>query len=123
MNIVIVIDAIRIRYVDDDALKDLNASGGYYDKDAAHRIFDRFGPGGLGIETLRLHGPSYCSVCDEIVTEAICPHGPDGWVDISGTEVRAMVSRGECPPSEIMRPEIARFLVDRAKQSAVFFDG
>ncbi|MAB90684.1 MAG: sulfate adenylyltransferase [Planctomycetes bacterium] len=97
--------------------------GGYYEKYAGHRVFDRFTTDELGIIPLRLHGPSYCKVCDEIVTEAICPHGPDGWVDISGTEVRAMVGRGECPPSEIMRPEIARFLVEKAKVGAVFFEG
>lgn len=96
--------------------------GGYYDKYAAHRIFDRFADGELGITPLRLHGPCYCSVCDEIVTEQICPHGPDGWVDISGTEVRAMVGRGECPPATIMRPEIGAFLIEKAKVGAVFFE-
>lgn len=97
--------------------------GGYYEKYAAHRMFDRFTSDELGITPLRLHGPSYCRVCDEIVTEAICPHGPDGWVDISGTDVRAMVGRGECPPREIMRPEIAQFLVEKARDGAVFFEG
>jgi sulfate adenylyltransferase len=96
--------------------------GGYYEKYAAHRVFDRFTTEELGITPLRLHGPCYCRVCDEIVTEAICPHGPDGWVDISGTEIRAMVGRGEHPPSEIMRPEIAQFLVEKAKVGAVFFE-
>jgi len=97
--------------------------GGYYEKYAAHRMFDLFTNEELGITPLRLHGPSYCKVCDEIVTEAICPHGPDGWVDISGTDVRAMVGRGECPPREIMRPEIAQFLVDKARDGEVFFEG
>ena len=95
--------------------------GGYYEKYAAHRIFDRFSPGELGITPLLLHGPSYCSVCDEIVTEKTCPHGPEGHVEVSGTEIRAMISRGDSPPATIMRPEIAEFLVRKAREGAVFF--
>jgi sulfate adenylyltransferase len=96
--------------------------GSYYDTYAAHRIFDAFSTAELGIIPLLLHGPRFCSVCGEIVTEATCPHGPAAWVDISGTEVRAMVGRGECPPTTVMRPEIGRFLVERAKTGRVFFE-
>ncbi len=96
--------------------------GNYYEKYAGHRIFDRFSAAELGITPLRLHGPCYCSRCDEIVTEQICPHGPDAWRDISGTEVRAMIARGEEPPASIMRPEIARFLIARGRSGAVFFE-
>jgi sulfate adenylyltransferase len=96
--------------------------GNYYDKYAGHRVFDQFTNEELGIIPLRLHGPCYCHRCDEIVTEVTCPHGPEAWLDISGTEVRAMISRGECPTSKVMRPEIGQFLIERAKSGAVFFD-
>jgi sulfate adenylyltransferase len=96
--------------------------GGYYEKYAGHRIFDRFTTEELGIIPLRLHGPCYCSVCDEIVTEVTCPHGPASWLDISGTEIRAMVGRGELPNPRIMRPEIGNFLIERARTGSVFFD-
>lgn len=96
--------------------------GNYYDKYAGHRIFDHFRPDELGITILKLHGPCYCAVCDEIVTERICPHGPAGWRDISGTEVRAMIARGERPPSTIMRPEIGDFLIRKSRAGAVFFE-
>ncbi|MSR74822.1 MAG: sulfate adenylyltransferase [Planctomycetes bacterium] len=96
--------------------------GNYYEKYAGHRIFDRFTAVELGITPLRLHGPCYCSRCDEIVTEQICPHGPAAWRDISGTEVRAMIARGEEPPATIMRPEIARFLIAKGRSGAVFFE-
>jgi ATP sulfurylase len=33
-----------------------------------------------------------------------------------------MVGRGECPPTTVMRPEIGRFLVERAKTGRVFFE-
>jgi ATP sulfurylase len=97
--------------------------GGYYEKYAAHRIFDRFTTDELGITPLRLHGPCYCARCDEIVTEQICPHGPDAWRDISGTDVRAMIATGVEPPATIMRPEIARFLIQRGREGRVFFEG
>ena len=97
--------------------------GGYYEKYAGHRIFDEFDPQELGVTPLLLHGPSYCRTCDEIVTEAICPHGEDSYLEISGTEVRAMIGRGESPPKEIMRPEIAQFLIEKAKSGSVFFEG
>ncbi len=95
--------------------------GGYYEKYAAHRMFDRYTPQELGITPLRLHGPCWCNKCQEIVTEKTCPHGDGSWVDISGTEVRAMIGRGERPPEFFMRPEIAEFLVRRAREGAVFF--
>jgi sulfate adenylyltransferase len=97
--------------------------GGYYEKYAAHRIFDHFSEGELGIAILRLHGPCYCEVCDGIVTERTCPHGPEAWRDISGTEIRAMIGRGERPPRTIMRPELAEFLIARARTGPVFFEG
>ncbi len=95
--------------------------GGYYDKYAAHRIFDEFGDE-LGITPMRLHGPCWCSVCEAIVTEHTCPHD-DAWEQISGTEVRAMLARGERPPLTFMRPEIGDFLVQRAREGRVFFEG
>ena len=97
--------------------------GGYYEKYAAHRMFDQFRQEELGITPLRLHGPCYCQVCDEIVTEAICPHGPDGWMNISGTDVRALIAQGKPPSPKIMRPEISEFLIRKAQTTGVFFDG
>ncbi|MCA9322469.1 MAG: sulfate adenylyltransferase [Planctomycetes bacterium] len=93
--------------------------GGYYGKYAAHQLFDRI-KGDLGIQIMRLHGPCWCDTCEAIVTEHTCPH-EDAWVQISGTEVRAMLARGECPPRSFMRPEIGNFLVQRAKENRVFF--
>ena len=66
--------------------------------------------------------PCWCPICGAIVTEHTCPH-EDAWLQISGTDVRNMLARGECPPPEIMRPEIAQFLVDKAKEGKVFFEG
>ncbi len=95
--------------------------GSYYEKYAGHKIFDEFGDE-LGITPMRLHGPCWCEVCQSIVTEHTCPH-EDAWLQISGTDVRAMLARGECPPPSVMRPEIGAFLVQKAKEDKVFFEG
>ena len=78
-------------------------------------------PAELGIVPLLLHGPCWCDVCQEVVTEKTCPHGEAAWKDISGTEVRAMLARGERPPAFFMRPEIADFLIERGRREPLFF--
>jgi sulfate adenylyltransferase len=95
--------------------------GGFYEKYAAHRAFDRYSAGELGITPLLLHGPCWCDVCHEVVTEKTCPHGESAWKDISGTEVRAMLARGERPPEFYMRREIADFLIQRGRRGPLFF--
>jgi sulfate adenylyltransferase len=95
--------------------------GGFYEKYAAHRMFDRFTKEELGITPIRLHGPCWCSTCNEVVTEKTCPHGKDSWKDISGTELRAMLAQGVRPPEFYMRPEIADFLIERGRKGPLFF--
>jgi sulfate adenylyltransferase len=95
--------------------------GGFYAKYAAHHAFERYTTAELGITPLLLCGPCWCDVCQEVVTEKTCPHGASAWKDISGTEVRAMLARGERPPEFFMRREIADFLIDRGKRGPLFF--
>ena len=86
--------------------------GDYYDKYAAHELTRRFN-GELGIRVLRLHGPYYCSRCDGIASEHVCPHwetAPDAITEISGTMIRAMLTSGSQPAPHLMRPEIIKSL-------------
>lgn len=96
--------------------------GGFYGKYDAHRIFDDLIPD-LGITPFRLHGPFYCRACAQCTTEHVCPHGEEERIEISGTDVRAMLARGERPPAEFMRPEISDFLISRARRGPIFFEG
>jgi sulfate adenylyltransferase len=46
------------------------------------------------------------------VTAKTCPHGQDDWLYLSGTQVREMLARGEAPPPEFTRPEVAEILIE-----------
>jgi sulfate adenylyltransferase len=79
--------------------------GNYYGDFEAQRLFDAVGD--VGIEPLYYHYAFYCTVCDGIVSEKICPHDDRHHMEPSGTKLRGMFAEGEYPPPELMRPEVA----------------
>jgi sulfate adenylyltransferase/3'-phosphoadenosine 5'-phosphosulfate synthase len=92
--------------------------GTYYDTYAAHRIFDEYAPGELGIEILRFEHTFYCSACGGMASTRTCPHPADQHKTLSGTAVRKLLSEGKDLPEEFTRPEVARVLLDAAKEGA-----
>ena len=84
--------------------------GSYYGPYDAHRIFDDFAPDELGIRPIFFENAFYCRVCEGMATSKTCPHSDENRVSLSGTEVRAMLERGETPPMEFTRPEVAQVL-------------
>jgi sulfate adenylyltransferase len=87
--------------------------GNYYGKYDAHELTRRF-DGELGIEVVRLNGPFHCRLCDGIVTEQTCPHlttAPSAIREISGTDMRALLTEGRNPEPHIMRPEVVESLI------------
>ena len=86
--------------------------GTYYGPTAAQEVFDRFAPEELGIVPLRFQPAFFCRRCGEMATERTCPHPKADRVELSGTALRGMLSRGELPPAEITRPEVARILME-----------
>ena len=92
--------------------------GNYYDTYAAHRIFDQYAPGELGIEILRFDHTFYCSACGGMASSRTCPHPKEMHQTLSGTAVRKLLDEGSDLPPEFTRPEVARVLLDAAREEA-----
>jgi len=92
--------------------------GSYYDTYAAHRIFDQYAPGELGIEILRFEHTFYCSACGGMASTRTCPHPKELHRTLSGTAVRKLLEEGADLPPEFTRPEVARVLLEAAKEEA-----
>lgn len=93
--------------------------GKYYGPYDAQRIFDQFRPEEIGITPLFFENAFYCRKCGGIVTPKVCPHDESQHIVLSGTQVREMLMRGEAPPPEFTRPEVAQVLIEgyRKKQT------
>lgn len=83
--------------------------GSYYAPFAAQDIFEAFPD--LGIVPMFFRSFSYCRKCASVVNEKICPHPPADHVQFSGTKIRDLLVKGECPPAELMRPEVAEVIM------------
>ena len=86
--------------------------GSYYGPYDAQHIFKEFEPGALGITPLFFENSFFCRRCQGMGTEKTCPHGADHRVSLSGTQVREMLVKGEMPPEEFTRPEVAQVLME-----------
>lgn len=82
--------------------------GKFYGTFDAQRMFDRFPD--LGIKPLKFEHSFYCKKCASIATVKTCGHSDSDRVKPSGTVIREMILKKECPPGEIMREEIAEIL-------------
>lgn len=93
--------------------------GDYYGTYDAQYIFDEFEPGELGIIPLMFEHAFYCTRTKGMATSKTSPSLPEERIHLSGTKVRDMLRRGESPPPEFSRPEVAAELAKVMHQMAV----
>jgi len=88
--------------------------GDYYGGFDAQTIFDEEVPAdALELEIYRADHTAYSKKLDRVVMMKDAPdHSKEDFVLLSGTAVREMLGRGEAPPPEFSRPEVAKILSD-----------
>jgi sulfate adenylyltransferase len=91
--------------------------GDYYGTYDAQYIFDEFEPSELGIMPMKFEHAFYCTRTSGMATTKTSPSLPEERIHLSGTKVRELLRKGELPPPEFSRPEVAAELI-RAMQGS-----
>ncbi len=87
--------------------------GKFYDPMAAQKIFADYPE--LEIKPVFFPAFFYCKTCLTYTTPKACPHGDDVKEQISGTALREMIQNGQAPSKFILRPEVAKVILDDPK--------
>ncbi len=90
--------------------------GSYYGTYDAQKQFDEFDLGEIGITPLKFENSFWCKKSGGMATDKTTNSKPEERVSLSGTAVRDMLAKGERPPVEFTRPEIADILIQSMKQ-------
>jgi sulfate adenylyltransferase len=85
--------------------------GDYYGTYDAQYIFDEFDPIALGIVPMKFEHAFYCTRTGGMATTKTSPSLPEERIHLSGTKVRELLRKGELPPPEFSRPEVAAELI------------
>ena len=83
--------------------------GNYYGPYDAHEIFSEFPD--LGIIPVFFRSFSRCKKCGSVVNDKICPHDQKYHINFSGKKIRELLNKGEVPPEDMMRKEVAEIIL------------
>ncbi len=86
--------------------------GSYYGPFDAHAIFDHVPKGALETEALKIDISFWCYKCGGMASAKTCPHDDADRLQVSGTQLRNALSKGESVPAEFSRPEVLAILQD-----------
>ncbi len=84
--------------------------GSYYGPFDAHHIFDKVPKGALETEALKIDISFWCYKCGGMASAKTCPHDDADRLQVSGTQLRNALSKGEEVPVEFSRPEVLTIL-------------
>lgn len=88
--------------------------GNYYGTYDAQLIFDEFDPADIGIIPLKFEHAAYSKRAQGMVSAKTFPKIEGDQIFLSGTKVRELLQKGERPPMEFSRPEVADVLIEWA---------
>lgn len=91
--------------------------GNYYGTYDAQKIFDELDPANLGILPLMFEHTGYSKSYGGMVSGKTYPKIEGDIINLSGTAVRDMLAKGERPPVEFSRPEVADVLIKWARSA------
>lgn len=90
--------------------------GTYYGTYDAQKIFDEFDASEIGITPLKFENSFWCAKSGGMATDKTTNSKPEERVSLSGTAVRDMLAKGQRPPVEFTRPEVADILITSMKK-------